>query len=120
MPGHQDIQYDKQDPSNILSACGYGRHDIAIIDNLVIKYMQDDSPIPKVAPNVAKSKSGKPPKTVWPWKGEFTASKSNTDPIVVRRAFGMDKEEVDNDSWIKPDEWVLFDQVIKDVKNKMW
>ncbi|WP_049434142.1 peptidoglycan recognition protein family protein [Staphylococcus hominis] len=38
-PGHQDIQDDKQDPGNALEACGYGRHEIDVIDNLVQKYM---------------------------------------------------------------------------------
>nr|DAZ23506.1 MAG TPA: LYSK HYDROLASE, ENDOLYSIN [Caudoviricetes sp.] len=38
-PGHQDIQADKQDPGNALEACGYGRDDIDVIDNLVQKYM---------------------------------------------------------------------------------
>ncbi|PXA00686.1 N-acetylmuramoyl-L-alanine amidase, partial [Staphylococcus pseudintermedius] len=61
-----------------------------------------------------------PPKTVWAWHGIFTASDDNDDAIVVRRAFGMDAEEVDSGSWIYPGEYVEFDQVIKDVKNKMW
>lgn len=38
-PGHQDIQDDKQDPGNALEACGYGRHEIDVIDNLVQHYM---------------------------------------------------------------------------------
>ncbi|WP_353457741.1 hypothetical protein [Staphylococcus coagulans] len=97
MASHQDIQYDKQDSGNILSTCSYGRHDMAIIDNLVIKHMKSDSPIPKVAPNVAKPKTGKPPKTVWSWKSKSSESKSNTDPIVVCHTFGTDKEEMGRD-----------------------
>ncbi|MCH4326235.1 peptidoglycan recognition protein family protein [Staphylococcus haemolyticus] len=38
-PGHQDIQDDKQDPGNALEACGYGRYEIEVIDNLVQHYM---------------------------------------------------------------------------------
>lgn len=120
MPGHQDIQYDKQDPGNILSACGYGRRDMKVIDNLVVKYLKGDNPKPKVHKNVANIKKGKPPKTVWNWNGIFTASKSNTEPIVVRRWFGLDKPQVGADSFINPSDWVPFNQVIKDVKNKLW
>ncbi|MDT0697288.1 peptidoglycan recognition protein family protein [Staphylococcus chromogenes] len=92
VPGHQDIQYDKQDPGNILAASGYKRNDMSVIDNLIVKYMKGDAPTPKAANNVPKPKPGKPPRTVWPWKGTFTASKSNTEPIVVRRAYGMKAE----------------------------
>ncbi|ELN1760840.1 peptidoglycan recognition family protein [Staphylococcus pseudintermedius] len=120
MPGHQDIQFDKQDPGNILEAAGYGRSDMHIIDDLVVKYMNGDAPAPKVAKTVSQPKQGKPPKTVWAWHGIFTASDDNDDAIVVRRAFGMDAEEVDSGSWIYPGEYVEFDQVIKDVKNSMW
>ena len=38
-PGHQDIQDDKQDPGNALSACGYDRDAVNIIDELVQKYI---------------------------------------------------------------------------------
>ncbi|EGQ0301246.1 peptidoglycan DD-metalloendopeptidase family protein [Staphylococcus pseudintermedius] len=120
MPGHQDIQYDKQDPGNILASLGYKRNDMSVIDNLVVKYMKGDAPKPKVADNVPKPKPGKPPRTAWAWKGVFTASKDNKEPIVVRRAFGMKAEQVDEGSWINPGEWVPFDQVIKDVENKLW
>ena len=41
-PGHQDIQDDKRDPGNTLEACGYGRNEIDIIDNLVQRYIYDE------------------------------------------------------------------------------
>lgn len=37
MPGHQDLQFDKQDPGNVLAACGYGRN-TSNLDKLVAKY----------------------------------------------------------------------------------
>lgn len=120
MPGHQDIQYDKQDPGNILEAAGYNRKDMHIIDNLVLKYMKGDSPTQKVAKDVKNPIESKPPRTVWAWDGIFTASKHNTEPIVVRRAMGLDKEQVDKGSWIYPGQYVKFDQVIKDKKNGFW
>ena len=39
MPGHQDIQSDKQDPGNLLAACGLGRS-TSIFDGYVAKYMK--------------------------------------------------------------------------------
>ena len=39
MPGHQDLQQDKQDPGNLLAACGYRRHDMIVIDQTVAKYL---------------------------------------------------------------------------------
>ncbi|MEX2947718.1 peptidoglycan recognition family protein [Staphylococcus warneri] len=41
-PGHQDIQADKRDPGNALEACGYGRNEIDVIDNLIQKYIDGD------------------------------------------------------------------------------
>lgn len=41
-PGHQDIQADKRDPGNALEACGYGRNEIDVIDNLVQRYIDGD------------------------------------------------------------------------------
>src|SRR5699024_3796883 len=120
MPGHQQIQYDKQDPGNLLAAAGYGRNDIAVLDNLVIKHMKGDSPTPKVAKNEKKVVKGKPLRTVWAWNGIFTSSKNNMEPIVDRRAMGLDKAQVDRGSWIYPGEFVKFDQVIKDKINSLW
>lgn len=95
MPGHQQIQADKQDPGNILEACGYGRQRMDIIDHLVIKYMS----------GVVKD--------TWNWSGIFTAFETNKEPIVVRRSPGLTGQEVTRDSWINPGEYVKFDQVIK-------
>ena len=41
-PGHQDIQDDKRDPGNALEACGYGRDEIDVIDNLVQRYIDSE------------------------------------------------------------------------------
>ena len=38
MPGHQDIQYDKQDPGNLLEACGLGRN-TSVFDGYVAKHI---------------------------------------------------------------------------------
>lgn len=38
VPGHQDIQYDKIDPGNLLEACGYSRS-VANFDKQVAKYI---------------------------------------------------------------------------------
>lgn len=54
MTGHQDIQADKQDPGNLLAACGYNRRDLSVIKNLVVKYMAGDAPAPKKAPATPK------------------------------------------------------------------
>ena len=120
MPGHQQIQYDKQDPGNLLAAAGYARNDISVLDNLVLKHMKGHSTVPKVAQDVKEPVKAKPPRIVWAWNGIFTSSKNNTEPIVVRRAIGLDKAQVDSGSWIYPGEFVKFDQVIKDKKNGLW
>lgn len=104
MPGHQQIQFDKQDPGNLLDACGYDRNDIHIIDNLVVKYMQNANTKVK--------------KYIYNWKGKFTAHKDNDDPIVVRTSPGMNGKIVEKNSWIKPGEYVPFDQIIK--KDGYW
>lgn len=72
MPGHQDIQSDKQDPGNVLQAAGYGRS-TANLDKLVAKYYKKDISAPKAL------------QVEWKWKGTF---KPNT-PIKVRKAPSM-------------------------------
>lgn len=62
MPGHQNIQDDKQDPGNALAACGYGRA-TSNLDKIVAKYYKkkvDVKPveIPKTTPK-AKQKEHK-------------------------------------------------------------
>lgn len=39
MPGHQNIQYDKQDPGNLLEACGFSRN-TSNVDKGVAKYIK--------------------------------------------------------------------------------
>ncbi|WP_425332006.1 peptidoglycan recognition protein family protein [Staphylococcus pasteuri] len=41
MPGHQDIQADKQDPGNALEASGYGRN-TSNLDKLIAKYYKQN------------------------------------------------------------------------------
>ena len=107
MPGHQDIQADKQDPGNILSACGYSRRDMKVIDNLVVGYMNGKS-----------TSSKKQPKTVFHWTGKFTTYKTNKKPIVVRYKAGLNERKVDKNSWIYPNQYVKFDRIIK--KDGYW
>ncbi|MCE4957729.1 SH3 domain-containing protein [Macrococcoides caseolyticum] len=80
LPGHQDIQADKIDPGNLLEACGYGRHDMSVIDNLIVKYMKGDSPTPKVAPAPQKVVRKSPTKQVASTinKGGWTVSQYGT------------------------------------------
>lgn len=52
MPGHQNIQYDKQDPGNLLEACGLGRA-TSNFDMYVAKYMDETK-----VPVVSKKKAG--------------------------------------------------------------
>ncbi|PTE92337.1 N-acetylmuramoyl-L-alanine amidase [Staphylococcus epidermidis] len=63
MPGHQDIQYDKQDPGNLLEACGLGRN-TSIFDGYVAKYI-DGVKVPKVSKKKAgnKGKNKEKPKS---------------------------------------------------------
>ncbi len=64
MPGHQNIQSDKQDPGNLLVACGYGRNDMSIIDNLVLKYMKGDAPVKKIAAESKEVVNERPKKSI--------------------------------------------------------
>ncbi|AQT27836.1 peptidoglycan recognition protein family protein [Pseudomonas putida] len=54
------------------------------------------------------------------WRGTFTAHKTNTLPIVPRYDYGMSAKEVDKDSYIQPNEYVPFYQIIKDKQAKLW
>ncbi|WP_392449840.1 N-acetylmuramoyl-L-alanine amidase family protein [Staphylococcus massiliensis] len=40
LPGHQQLQADKQDPGNILEKCGYHRNDMKVIYDKVSSYMK--------------------------------------------------------------------------------
>ena len=54
------------------------------------------------------------------WRGTFTAHKTNTLPIVPRYNYGMSAKEVEKDSYIQPNEYVPFYQIIKDKQAKLW
>ena len=54
------------------------------------------------------------------WSGDFRAHKNNTLPIVPRYNYGMRAKEVDPNSYIQPNEWVPFDQIIKDKQSGLW
>ncbi|QXV86264.1 N-acetylmuramoyl-L-alanine amidase [Staphylococcus phage SAPYZU_15] len=111
MPGHQDIQSDKQDPGNLLEACGLGRN-TSNLDKEVAKYYK------KVIKSVDVKKSGnaeprvktQSTKTMWSWKGTFYPDRA----IKVRKSPGLKGTIVNRDSWLyDKDDWVEFDQVIK-------
>lgn len=53
-------------------------------------------------------------------RGTFTAHKTNTLPIVPRYNYGMSAKEVEKDSYIQPNEYVPFYQIIKDKQAKLW
>lgn len=58
--------------------------------------------------------------TKYNWKGTFTAHKTNTLPIVPRYNYGMRAKEVPSNSYIQPNQYVKFDQIIKDKQAKLW
>ena len=60
MPGHQDIQSDKQDPGNLLGVCGLGRS-TSIFDGYVAKYMKTTK-----APKISSKKAGNNAKKLKP------------------------------------------------------
>lgn len=118
MPGHQDIQSDKQDPGNLLQACGLGRS-TSNLDKHVAKYIDSKAAAAKPAAKPAvkkasKKTSKKAPKTTWNWEGEFTANTL----IKVRRKPGLKAEIVDKNSWIQKGEYVPIYSVTK--KDNYW
>ncbi|TDL40531.1 N-acetylmuramoyl-L-alanine amidase [Macrococcoides bohemicum] len=64
VPGHQDIQSDKQDPGNLLVACGYKRSEMKVIDDLIVKYMKGDAPVKKIAPAPKEVVNERPKKSI--------------------------------------------------------
>lgn len=62
----------------------------------------------------AKNSKKNNEKTTWDWAGRFTA---NTTIKVRRKPNG---EVVESGSWIYPNQWIDFDQLYKDTKNKLW
>ena len=113
MPGHQDIQADKQDPGNLLASCGYGRS-TSNLDKQVAKYykksISDKTPVKKAGQTPAKTKTIST-KTKWNWKGTFYPDQA----IKVRKSPGLKGAIVDSNSWLyDKNDWVKFDQVIKE------
>ncbi|MGW7919158.1 N-acetylmuramoyl-L-alanine amidase [Staphylococcus xylosus] len=75
MPGHQNIQDDKQDPGNALQASGYGR-DSSNLDKVVAKYYKKDVKVePVKIPETATKAEQKANKAVM--KGYATQSQVN-------------------------------------------
>lgn len=75
MPGHQDIQSDKQDPGNVLAASGYGR-DTSNLDKVVAKYYKKDVKVtPVKTPKTATKTEQKANKKVM--KGYATQTQVN-------------------------------------------
>ncbi|OEK70204.1 hypothetical protein AST01_04560 [Staphylococcus equorum] len=99
MPGHQDIQADKQDPGNVLQAAGYSRA-TSNLDNIVAKYYK------KVElPNE---------KTKWNWAGTYYPQPTNDKGIKVRKSSSTSGTLVDKNSWLyDKNDYVPFDQIIK-------
>lgn len=97
MPGHQDIQSDKQDPGNLLAAAGLGRS-TSNLDKIVAKY-------------VGKSNTKQ---ITWNWEGTFTANTL----IKVRKTAGLSGAIVGEGSWIKKNQYVPFFSVTK--KDGYW
>lgn len=76
MPGHQDIQSDKQDPGNALQASGYGR-DTSNLDKIVAKYYKKDVKVePVKTPKTATKAEQKANQKAM--KGYATQSQVNT------------------------------------------
>lgn len=98
MPGHQDIQFDKQDPGNLLEACGYDREDMWRIDDLVSKYREDgDCPEPKIEPAPETIIEGQPEKVykVQPGDSLWAIYRKTKTPIArIRELNGLDEKSV--------------------------
>lgn len=109
MPGHQDIQADKQDPGNALAAAGYSRS-TSNLDKMVAKYYKKDV-------KESDSKPADKPKVVapgkqmkWNWAGTFYPNTT----IKVRKSPTVKGQQVNKNSWLyDKDDWVPFDQIIK-------
>ncbi|QIN26327.1 hypothetical protein GJU84_04470 [Staphylococcus chromogenes] len=71
--------------------------------------------IPSKAKPAGKSQPvSKPkPRTEFAWSGRFTTFARNSQPIVVRRAVGLNAVKVDSDSWIYPNQYVDYDRLYK-------
>lgn len=112
MPGHQDIQSDKQDPGNLLQQAGYSRA-TSNLDKIVAKYIKGSKSVKSgsVTPKVKHTDY----KTAWNLSGIFYPNTT----IKVRKSPGLDGAVVDKNSWLyTKNDWVPFDKVIK--KDGFW
>lgn len=115
MPGHQDIQADKQDPGNALQASGYSRS-TSNLDKIVAKYYKKDVKSSTKTTTSTKKSTSKPKvvapgkQFAWNWKGTFYPNTL----IKVRKSPTLRGAVVDKGSWLyNKDDYVPFDQVIK-------
>lgn len=114
MPGHQDIQGDKQDPGNALQASGYGRA-TSNLDKIVAKYYKKGTTSSK--PSTSKPKPTTK-KITWNWKGRFYPNAPKTG-IKVRKQPGLKGSVVDKGSWLyTKDDWVDIVSITK--KDGYW
>lgn len=130
MPGHQDIQSDKQDPGNILAQAGYSRS-TSNLDKLVGKYIgikstKKPTETKKKESNKVTNKKAKAgqitpkikhtnPKIAWNWAGTFYPNTT----IKVRKTPSLKGAVVDTNSWLfNKNDWVKFNRVIK--KDGFW
>ena len=89
---------------------------LKLIDYFIvrIKYYASGGKTPE-KPQVSDTKFIK-----YNWKGTFTSHKTNTLPIVPRYSYGLRAKEVPSNSYIQPNQYVKFDQIIKDKQAKLW
>lgn len=112
MPGHQDIQDDKQDPGNLLAQAGYSRS-TSNLDGLVGKYVKGSKSVK--SGSVSPKTKHVDAKTAWNWAGTFYPNTT----IKVRKSPGLKGTIVDRGSWLfNKNDWVKFDKVIK--KDGYW
>lgn len=112
MPGHQDIQDDKQDPGNALKAAGFTRA-TSNLDKMVAKYFNKDVKSSTTS-TTEKPKAVAPGKQMaWAWKGTFYPD-GGKGGIRVRKSPTLRGAVVNKNSWLyTKDDYVPFDQVIK-------
>lgn len=103
LPGHQDIQAGKIDPGNLLAACGYGRDDMHIIDNLILKYKGKQQPV-----EVVKAPAKKPVQAAN--KGTHTVKKGDTYYNIAIR-YNLDVKKLMTWNNIEPDKLKVGDKI---------
>lgn len=78
MPGHQNIQSDKQDPGNVLEAAGYGRA-TSNLDKIVAKYYKIQTKVTKTVPDAKTSKAKLTQKQFVDWLKQSIGKKYDFD-----------------------------------------